>query len=211
MKAFKPSKKLCAHKPCGKPFMTEKPMQVVCGPYCGVARARDKVAAKRAREAVVVAKLERQKHREDKERIKTLNEHKSDTQDAFNAWVRERDFDLPCVSCGETNPPQKVGGKWDAGHFLSRGARPDLRFNPDNCFKQCKSCNGGGGRFKHKERTVSQDYEIELVKRIGIDRVEILKGPPVSARWTVEELNVMKKQFRADTRALVKLRELRNE
>jgi hypothetical protein len=47
----------------------------------------------------------------------------------------------PCISCGVDLKTEAVGGGYDAGHFLSRGAKPHLRFNENNVFGQCKRCN----------------------------------------------------------------------
>lgn len=116
--------------------------------------------------------------------MKRLRELVSEAQDAFNAYIKERDRDQPCISCGVTNPPMTAGGQWDAGHFKSRGAYPELRFDEDNCHKQCKSCNGGSGKFAHKARTTAEKYETNLIERIGLERVEALKAP-----WPIPKLD----------------------
>lgn len=52
----------------------------------------------------------------------------------FNKWIRERDRDQPCISCGRYVTLQ-------AGHFYSAGHYPGLRFDPDNVHGQCLRCN----------------------------------------------------------------------
>lgn len=133
---------------------------------------------------------------------------KASAQKAFNDWIRARDAHLPCVSCGEANPPVLPGGQWDAGHFLSRGAYPELAFNEDNCHKQCKSCNGGSGKFAHKNRTVSEKYEAELLRRIGPERLAILKGPHPVKKWTRDELIAIRDEYKAKRKELEKAGEL---
>jgi hypothetical protein len=54
------------------------------------------------------------------------------TQTIFNRFIRLRDSDEPCISCGNHHT-----GRYDAGHYLSAGAYPELRFHPLNCHKQC--------------------------------------------------------------------------
>lgn len=142
----------------------------------------------RAKAARMAAKVERAETRQRKEAAKRPSEHMAAAQDAFNAFIRARDHDQPCISCGVKNPPMTSGGQWDAGHYLSRGAYPELRFNEDNCHKQCKKCNGGGGRFAHKARTVSEQYRENLIHRIGLERVEALEGPHPPLQATVEDL-----------------------
>lgn len=212
MNTLSGKKKTCGNKACRAKFVPDRPFQKACGIPCSIVLGKEDLAkkhAKEARERKTQEKVARAKHREEKAGLKTRNEHLSDTQDAFNAYVRERDFELPCVSCGDPNPPQRLGGQWDAGHFLSRGAHPELRFNEDNCHKQCKTCNGGGGRFRHKDKTVSARFELELLQRIGPERLAVLKGPHEPAKWTIEELNALKKHYRAETRKLQRLREAR--
>uniref|UniRef100_UPI001ABFAEF6 recombination protein NinG n=1 Tax=Xenorhabdus beddingii TaxID=40578 RepID=UPI001ABFAEF6 len=48
-------------------------------------------------------------------------------QRAVNAYIRERDRDLPCVSCGTFTSAQ-----WDAGHYRTTAAAPQLRFDERN-------------------------------------------------------------------------------
>lgn len=152
------------------------------------------------------AKAEREDTRRRKAAIEPLRDLKKKAQTAFNNWVRARDEGLPCISCGETNPPMKPGGQWDAGHFLSRGAYPELRFNEDNCHRQCKSCNAGGGKFAHKERTVSAKYEEELLRRIGPERLAALRGPHEVKPLTKEYLRWVIDTYRARLKELKKER-----
>ena len=56
-------------------------------------------------------------------------------QKIFNAYIRERDKDKPCISCG------KYVGKKDAGHFYAVGGYSGLRFDEDNCHGECPYCN----------------------------------------------------------------------
>lgn len=161
---------------CGKLFMQQRPMQTVCSPMC----ARKKVRADK--------KAEREETKRRKEALKPLRKLLDTAQKAFNAYIKERDKDWPCISCGETNPPMTSGGQWDAGHFLSRGAYPELRFDEDNCHKQCKSCNGGSGKFAHKARTTAEKYEANLIEKIGRERVEALKAPRPIPKLDRQEL-----------------------
>ena len=78
----------------------------------------------------------------------------------FNKFIRERDKDMPCISCGEYRELQ-------AGHFYSGGHYPSLKFNEDNVHGQCKRCN----YFLSGNLT---EYEKNLRERIGDERVERL-------------------------------------
>lgn len=184
---------------CGSNFQPQRPMQNVCSPTCARRKvARDKQQAKER------AKLDRMMDRAAKEGMKSVKQLKAEAQDEFNKYIRFRDAGLPCISCGVTNPPMTRGGQWDAGHFISRGSHPELAFDEDNCHKQCKSCNGGGGKYKHKERTVSAQYEINLIERIGQERVDRLKGPREVVPLERETLRQLKVIYRAKWRQLEK-------
>lgn len=105
--------------------------------------------------------------------LKTL---KRAVQVKVNAYVRERDKNLPCISCG------KRVNKYDAGHYISQGSSGALRFNLDNINNQCGQCN----RWKSGNLV---EYRIGLVKKIGEDRVKWLEEHRHDIKkWTREEL-----------------------
>jgi len=183
----------CAH--CKQPYTrTHNGIETWCSVDCGYKLARAKQAKAYKAETRAMKKA-----LTDTDRAHWIKK----AQAAFNPFIRERDRDKPCVSCGVVNPPITTGGQWDAGHFKTRGAYPELRFNEDNCHKQCKKCNGGSNNHSSKAKTVSEYFEDELIKRIGIERVEALKAPHPPAKWTIEQL----KEIEADYKQ--KLRQLR--
>jgi hypothetical protein len=190
--------KKCKH--CRTEFTPVRPMQNACGIPCAMAIAR----AVSARKQAAQVRAERKDDRAKREAFMSVKKLKGKAQDEFNKFIRQRDAALPCVSCGATNPPMKPGGQWDTGHFMSRGAYPELAFNEDNCHKQCKSCNAGAGKFAAKARTVSQDYEAELLNRIGAERLAALKGPHAVKPLDREELIAIKATYSARRRALLK-------
>ena len=134
-------------------------------------------------------KKARKAHREAKIEAKPRREWIAKAQQTFNAFIRARDKNDPCIDCGQyPKVIGKYGGDWDAGHFLTVGAFPELRFNEDNCHKQMKSCNAGSGKYTHKGKTVSEGYRTRLIDKIGLERVEWLEGPHDPAKWTIEQL-----------------------
>ena len=96
------------------------------------------------------------------EKLKTKSYYQRELQYFFNKYIRLRDLGKPCISCG-----RPLRGKYDAGHFYSVGAYPNLRFNEDNVHGQCVYCN------QHKHGNVSE-YVINLPLRIGLERYELL-------------------------------------
>lgn len=178
--------KTCANAACGLKFVPSQLGQKVCGWSCGLA-IKD-VNQDRARKAL--AYVGRTELRAAKEKVKTRTKHMSEAQTAFNAWVRNRDIGLACVSCGRHH-----NGQWHAGHFRTVGGHPELRFEPLNVWRQCAPCNN------HKSGDIV-NYRIELVKRIGAEKVEWLEGPHEPKRYTIEDLKAIKARYRALTREL---------
>ena len=115
-------------------------------------------------------------------------------QEAFNAFIRERDKDQPCISCGTTDPNLR----YDAGHYRTIGAHTNLRFNEDNCFRQCHyNCN-----INRSGNIV--DYRIGLVSRIGQERVDFIEGPHEAKHYSLDEIIEIKETYRR------KLKEVQN-
>ncbi|MCU1758735.1 recombination protein NinG [Pseudomonas sp. 14P_8.1_Bac3] len=184
--AKQPRQKTCINGECRALFSPQRLGQKVCSPACGLA-TKD-VNADKARKAL--ADVGRKELIAAKEKIKTRAEHMKDAQTAFNAWVRERDAKLPCISCGRHHQ-----GKYDAGHYRTVGSNPALRFEPLNCHRQCSPCN------THKSGDIV-NYRIELVKRIGAELVEWLEGPHEAKRYAIEDLKAITAEYRAKTREL---------
>jgi hypothetical protein len=181
-----PRTKKCKNPICGISFPPQRLGQAVCSPKCGLAIKH--VNEEKARKSL--AELGRKEIRATKERIKPKGQYTKEAQTAFNAWVRERDAALPCISCGRHHQ-----GKYDAGHYRTVGSNPALRFEPLNCHRQCSPCN------THKSGDIV-NYRIELVKRIGIDKVDWLEGPHDPKRYTIEDLKSIKADYLAKTKEL---------
>jgi hypothetical protein len=106
-----------------------------------------------------------------------ISDLKKKVQKIVNKFVRERDKDQGCISCGNQN-----ASSYEAGHFVAQGASGFLRFNLDNIHKQCYSCN----HFKHANLL---EYRIALIRKIGVERVEYLEAHRHDTHsWTREEL-----------------------
>ena len=168
-------------KVCAAEFVpTVSTMQAVCSPKC---------AAKVPKMARKAATVERQQHAKALVAIKPRAKLIAEAQVAFNAWVRARDAHRGCISCGTTK------GKVNAGHYLSVGARPELRFEPDNVHRQCERCN----TYLHGNLI---DYRVALWWRIGMNRVAWLEGPHEPRKWSRDDLLAIKADYAQRTRAL---------
>lgn len=127
--------------------------------------------------------------------VKPLRHWEDMTQRVVNDYIRERDHDLPCISCGTFGTVQ-----WEAGHYRSRGKASHLRYNEDNIHKQCHHCNV-------QMSGNQQQYRIGLVEKIGTERVEALENNNTPHRYTIEELEGIRSHYSALRRALIKQRE----
>lgn len=188
LKAISAKPKKCAVRTCRASFIPTQSFQTWCGPECGLVLAR----AKQDRERKALDQIERRELKAAKERIKSRADHAKEAQQAINEWVRLRDADQPCISCGRHHQ-----GQYHAGHYRSVGANPELRFEPLNIHKQCAPCNN------HKSGNVVE-YRISLVQRIGQEAVEWLEGPHDPQRYTIEGLRAIKAKYRALVRELKK-------
>ena len=162
---------------CKIKFEPTRPPQAVCDYKCGLEDARLKREKKISRET-----------RQYKQANKKLSEHVSDAQKAINSYVRIRDHKLGCISCGCGTSPQ-----FDAGHYLSRGAHPNHRFNLNNIFKQCVKCNRyRGGNYSEMRKGV--------IERIGIEKVEALENDNKIKRFSKDYCERIKRIFNKKTR-----------
>ena len=181
-----PKPKTCRNATCSVKFVPQRLGQAVCSPACALA-TKD-VNQQKARKSL--AQVERREIKVRKEKLKSRADHLKDTQQAFNAWVRERDAELPCISCGRHH-----AGQYHSGHYRTVGASPELRFEPLNAWKQCAPCNNylSGNLI---------NYRISLLQKIGEEKVIWLEGPHEAKKYTIEELKAMTADYRAKTREL---------
>lgn len=203
----KPRKpKTCDNEACRASFEPQRLGQKVCSPACGLA-TKD-VNAEKARKAI--ANVGRSEIKVRKEALKTRADHLKDAEKAVRDYRRTYELSIGsgCISCGESQESilaaqgWKTGGAFDAGHFLGKGARPELRLVPSNIWLQCKSCNAGSSKYAHKGSTVSQAFRVGLIARIGLDAVEALEADHEPRKHTVDELKAITAEYRAKTREL---------
>ena len=172
-------------KVCGQPFVkTFSSTQKVCSPECAIKLARDN--AQKAQE-----RAEKKKQRERKAKLKSRSEWLKEAQSVFNKFIRLRDKDQPCISCGRYHQ-----GQYHAGHYRSVGACPELRFCELNVHKQCAPCND------HKSGNIIE-YRINLVNKIGADKVDWLERQDHDPKkYTIEDCKAIIKYYKAKIKEL---------
>lgn len=173
---------------CREPFtkrsMTHKTCSAACAEKYGREKARQLAEKQKRKEA--------KEDRIKRENLKSRQDWLREAQSAVNQFIRLRDDHLPCISCGRHHQ-----GQYHAGHYISRGANPSLRFDTDNIHKQCAPCNThlSGNQV---------NYRIGLIQKIGIERVERLESFKEVQKWTIEEIKVIKKTYQQMSKDLKK-------
>jgi hypothetical protein len=162
---------------CKRPFLRRNSLQTACGIRCAAK------VPKRARKALAAADKQR------REAIKPRSKWIAEAQQAFNRWIRARDEGQGCISCGTHN------GKANAGHYLSTGARPELRFDELNVHLQCERCN----TYLHGNLIA---YRTALISKVGQSVVDWLEGPHEPKKYSIDELRAIRDDYRARVKAM---------
>lgn len=171
---------------CKAKFEPFNSLQQVCSTSCALQKAQKDFQ----KDAERKAKEQRKWVREQKAKVKSRGEHLKEAQQAFNAYIRERDRHRPCISCGTY-----TAGQYHAGHYRTTKAAPGLRFEELNCHKQCAQCNNfDSGNIV--------EYRISLIQRIGQEAVDWIEGPHEAKHYTTDELKEIKRKYRAMKREL---------
>lgn len=155
-------------------------------------RAKDKAkeAAKRIKEEKEAEKAGRKRRQERRQAVKPLSYFRNQAQQAFNEFIRYRDRHLPCISCGRHHD-----GQYHAGHYRTTGANPELRFNEDNCHKQCAPCNN------HLSGNLTA-YRPALIAKIGQERFDVLMGPHEMPKWGRDDYIRIRDEYREKLKVL---------
>ncbi|WP_426576703.1 recombination protein NinG [Xenorhabdus stockiae] len=124
--------------------------------------------------------------------VKPLSYFANQAQTAFNAFIRERDKYNPCISCGRFHE-----GQWHAGHYRTRGAYPELRFEEDNCHKQCSVCNN------HLSGNID-NYTPRLIEKIGQARFDRLMSHRTLPKWKREDYEQIRDDYKGRLKELLR-------
>ncbi len=121
--------------------------------------------------------------------LMTLSDWLKIAQQVVNKYIRQRDKNEPCISCGN-----KINGVEHASHYLSSGGHSNVRFHEDNIWKSCYKCNVmlSGNQLEYRKR---------LIQKIGIERVEWLENNgSIVKKWNVDELKEIIKKYKELTK-----------
>ncbi|UBH60586.1 recombination protein NinG [Proteus vulgaris] len=187
-------------KICREWFIPKQSFQNWCSPEHGFELSEQRKNKDREKALAKLKKENQKKEREAKDKLKArklavkpLSYFTKQAQTAFNAFIRERDKNEPCISCGRFHE-----GQYHAGHYRTTGANPELRFDEDNCHKQCAPCNN------HLSGNI-ENYTPRLIEKIGQERFDRLMGSHELPKWKREDYERIRDHYRA------KLKELKND
>lgn len=177
-------------KVCKKRFEPYRPLQSACSLEC----------------AQIVAVLKRlkadaDKHWEMVKAAKTTAQLSREAQSWVNRYVRLRDADKPCISCGRQ---ANWSGQWHASHFRSIGSNSALRFHLWNVHKACSICNN------HLSGNI-REYAKRLPDRIGKDRFDFVDSDNSVRRYSKEYLRKIKAVFQKKCSRIMKKARRRSE
>jgi len=189
-------KKKCAV--CHEWFIPDRPFQPACVAHQfeyamdKIAEARYKKDVQTKKQIQVEQKKADQALKAKKLEVKPRSYWIKRAQAAFNAYIRQRDSDQPCISCQRHH-----AGQYHAGHYRTVGACPELRFDEDNCHKQCAPCNNhlSGNLVK---------YRVNLILKVGIKRVEWLEGNHDAKHYSIDDIKQIEKTYKEKLKQLIK-------
>ena len=105
-------------------------------------------------------------------------------QTIVNKYVRLRDQNKPCISCGHIGNRQI-----HAGHYRPMGNNQQLRFYTLNIFAQCSICNNYlSGNLAN--------YRINLINKLGVEKVNLIESNQERGNYSIEYLERLIKVFR---------------
>jgi hypothetical protein len=133
------------------------------------------------------AKINRANKAIAKEKMKSYSQRLGEAKKVFQKWVRVRDKDLPCISCGA-----KVSSVWDGGHYKKAELYSGVIFNELNTNLQCGKCNRylGGNEL---------NYRVGLIAKIGegaVKELEQLAETTRTKKYSNEELEAIKLKYK---------------
>lgn len=169
-------------KLCKRQYTPRNSMQSVCSPQCALEQV------KQARDKAIKSEM-----RQRKAQLKTKAQWLKEAQAAFNAFVRIRDHNLPCISCQRHHC-----GQYHAGHYRTTRAAPQLRFNLYNVHKQCMPCNS------HLSGNICE-YRINLIRKVGQAKVDAIECSNDEARYSIEYAKRIKKIFTKRHKLYIKI------
>lgn len=166
-------------KVCQELFVPVQFAQSCCNYICAITHAKNLKKQKEQREW-------KQEKAVLKDKLKTLGQYEAEAKKSFQKWIRLRDKNENCISCGINDTEL-----FDGGHYKKAEIYSGVIFDENNCHKQCRKCN----RFLNGNEL---NYRQGLIQRYGVeyaDAIELKANETRNYKFTKEELIAKKLQF----------------
>lgn len=193
------SKLKCKHCKQYKP--REVIIRINSGNFCGESCVLAFALKNKHKGRKIIENKAKKEHRERLKAVKPLSHWEDLTQTAFNKmrvleerlWFQQAGLESECISCGKNNMD------WCCGHFKSRGASSELRYDRMNTHLQCNYyCNRNLSGNIHGTKT-TRGYIEGLKQRFGEDEaqeiIDYCESDKQVKRWTMEELKEMRSEY----------------
>ena len=168
--------KICKAPGCKNKFIPFNSLHIACSLNCSLLI-----------ESLKKEKAKKKEKKRDKKRLAELRPRSywiKKAQISFNRYIRKRDEHQPCISCQRHH-----NGQYHAGHYLTTLARPELRFHPANCHKQCMPCN------THLSGNIAL-YRTSLIEKVSDEMVEYLENFNNVQNLTIDEIKEIEIHFK---------------
>lgn len=173
----------CKH--CKERF---KPIRSTLEKYC----TKDECIDASIKEAVKKAKNKNNKEwngrkKKMKESLKTKEDYFQDALKVFNEYIRLRDKDKPCISCGAVQGTYKI----TSGHYYPQGSYRNIALDEMNAHGQCWwNCNS------NKSGNLIE-YRKGFIERYGEEEMDKLEQRRLDkAHFTIPELILIKEEYK---------------
>ena len=121
-----------------------------------------------------------------REQTKSLSEYEKEAKKSFQQWIRIRDKELPCISCGT-----RKAKEWHGSHYFDANKYSGLIFNERNVHKSCNHCNV----FLHGNLL---EYRKGLIERYGeafVSELESISDANRVYKYSKTELIEIKNKY----------------
>lgn len=173
-------------KACSDEFTPRATTQTACSPICAIALAKVKEQKK----------LNREQNKEHRLRKKIfyandLKTRKLAAVKACHEYIRERDKNKGCITCGT----DLKGKKFDAGHFI-KSTYSFTKFMEKNIHGQCVACNqyNGGEELKY--------YQSLFLKYGELTTKALMRCKWRKVKRTCEDYKEIEKYYKDKLKAL---------
>lgn len=144
-----------------------------------VLRSSKKVEKDKKKEEVKARKKQ-------KESMKSIQKLIQEARKPFQKWIRLRDINDACISCGSID-----SDIWDAGHYFKAEIYSGLIFDERNVHKQCRKCNTylNGNEGEYRKRLIEK-FGQEWMDQLDEDANRLR-----SYKYSKEELIEIKNKY----------------